>query len=266
MRDLIRIEGLEIYAHHGVLPEEKEEGQTFYVSCEMETSIREAGKTDDLAKTVNYAEVSHLINRVMTDNTWDLIETCAEKVAEAVLLANPLVRGIRVEISKPSAPIGLPFDTVCVECERRWHEVYIALGSNLGDSRALIEEAVRKLDEIELVKVEKVSALIETEPYGVTDQPKFLNGAAKLKTVLGPHELLDELHRIEAEANRERTMRWGPRTLDLDILMYDDLVLADDDLCIPHIDMLNRDFVLEPMKEIAPYAVHPLTKKRMAEY
>lgn len=263
--DVIRIEGLEIYAHHGVLPEEKEAGQTFYVSCEMEVSIREAGRTDDLEKTVNYAEVAHLINEVMTSNTWDLIETCAEQVAEAVLLSNKLIRGVWVQISKPSAPIGLPFDTVCVECERRWHEVYIALGSNMGDSKALIEEAVRKLDEEKLIRVEKVSTLVRTKPYGVTDQPDFLNGAAKLMTVLSPHELLEELHRIEAEAGRERVIHWGPRTLDLDILLYEDLVLGDDDLCIPHADMLNRDFVLNPMKEIAPYAVHPLAGKRMVE-
>ena len=107
--------------------------------------------------------------------------------------------------------------------------------------------------------------MIETEPYGVTDQPSFLNGAARISTLLTPHELLDELHRIEAEAGRERIIHWGPRTLDLDIIFYDDLVMSDDDLCIPHVDMHNRSFVIEPMKELAPYKMHPVLKKRMVE-
>ena len=175
------------------------------------------------------------------------------------------IRGVWIEISKPWAPVGLPLRTVAVSCERKRHEVFVALGSNLGDSRALIEEAVDKMDATAGIQVEAVSTLIETEPYGVTDQPSFLNGAARITTLLTPHELLDELHRIEAEAGRERIIHWGPRTLDLDIIFYDDLVMSDDDLCIPHVDMHNRSFVIEPMKELAPYKMHPVLKKRMVE-
>ena len=186
-------------------------------------------------------------------------------VVVAVLEMDERIRGVWIEISKPWAPVGLPLRTVSVSCERRRHEVFVALGSNLGDSRALIEEAVAKMDATAGIHVEAVSTLIETEPYGVTDQPSFLNGAARISTLLTPHELLDELHRIEAEAGRERIIHWGPRTLDLDIIFYDDLVMSDDDLCIPHVDMHNRSFVIEPMKELAPYKMHPVLKKRMVE-
>ena len=97
------------------------------------------------------------------------------------------------------------------------------------------------------------------------EQEEFLNGVVSLKTYLSPQELLQVLHEIEASENRERTIHWGPRTLDLDILFYDDLVLDEEELCIPHIDLQNRDFVLEPMMELAPYKRHPVSGKSIQE-
>lgn len=263
--DKICITDLEIFANHGVLAEENSLGQKFLVSCELDVDIRKAGKSDSIEDSVNYAVVARCIDSIMRENTFNLIETCAETICRAVLDMDDSIRGVWVEIKKPWAPVGLPLETVSVSCERRRHDVFIGLGSNIGDSRALIEEAIEQLGKVDGTKVLKVSTLIETEPYGYKNQPKFLNGVAQLSTLLTPHELLDELQRIEAEAGRERIIRWGPRTLDLDILLYDDLVLEDDDLCIPHADMANRDFVLTPMKEIAPYKLHPILKKRMVE-
>ncbi len=126
----------------------------------------------------------------------------------------------------------------------------IAFGSNLGNSRELIQNGIDSLKE--LGTVEAVSTIIESEPYGVTDQPKFLNGALILKTKLTPYRLIDELNRIEAEQGRVRTLHWGPRTLDLDIIYYDDLTLNTPRLRVPHPDRLNRPFVMDPIKEIAP--------------
>ena len=91
----------------------------------------------------------------------------------------------------------------------------------------------------------------------MTDQPDFLNGCLRMKTLYYPNELLRELNRIEKEAGRERIIHWGPRTLDLDIIFYDDLISQEDDLCIPHVEMHKRSFVLEPLEEIAPYKRHP---------
>ena len=104
-----------------------------------------------------------------------------------------------------------------------------------------------------------------TKPYGGVEQDDFLNGAMEVRTLLTPEELLAELHRIEAEHGRERVLRWGPRTLDLDIIFYDDLVMDSDELTIPHIDMQNRDFAVDPMAEIAPYKRHPIYGKTMKE-
>lgn len=262
---MIKIDKLEIYAYHGVLEEEKKEGQFFYVDAALDVDTRRAGMTDNLNETVNYAEVCELIAHVMTEEKYDLIETCAEKIAEAILLGYPAISGVEITINKPSAPIPMNFGNVSVSISRKRHSAFIALGSNMGDSEELITEAVRKLDADQLCKVKKQASLVRTKAYGVTDQPDFVNGMLEIETVMTAHELLDRLHEIEAEAGRERVLRWGPRTLDLDIILFDDEIISDDDLCVPHIDMKNRDFVLRPLAEIAPYKVHPVYGKRVAE-
>ena len=121
------------------------------------------------------------------------------------------------------------------------------------------------LDEKEDCRVLKVSDFITTAPYGVTEQEEFLNGVLFMKTLLTPEELLVRLHEIEAAADRVRLLRWGPRTLDLDILFYDDLIIDTEELHIPHIDMQNRDFVLEPLAQIAPHLRHPVFHKTIEQ-
>lgn len=263
--DKITIDKLEIFANHGVYPEENVLGQKFIISVVLYTSTRKAGVTDELSFSVNYGEVSHFIRKYMTEHTWKLLECAAEHLAQAILLEYPLVKKLDLEIQKPWAPIGLPLNTVSVKITRGWHTAYIALGSNIGDKKAYLDMAVKHLNERKDCQVKKVSDYLVTEPYGVTDQDDFLNGALELQTMLDPEELLQALHQIEQDANRVRTMHWGPRTLDLDILMYDDLVLDTPELHIPHIEMHLRDFVLIPMNQIAPWKRHPLTGKTVEE-
>ena len=117
--------------------------------------------------------------------------------------------------------------------------------------------AISMLDKHPLCRVTKVSDFLVTAPYGGVEQDDFLNGALALRTLLTPEELLEELHTIEQEAHRERLVHWGPRTLDLDILLYDDLVMDSETLHIPHIEMHKRDFVLIPLSQIAPFVRHP---------
>ena len=116
-----------------------------------------------------------------------------------------------------------------------------------------------------LMEVQRVSSLIVTAPYGGVEQDDFLNGVLCLDTLLSPEELLEELHKMEASAGRERLVHWGPRTLDLDILFYDHLVYHSENLVIPHGDLCNREFVLEPMNEIDPYFIHPVCGKTIAQ-
>ncbi|MGN1165003.1 MAG: 2-amino-4-hydroxy-6-hydroxymethyldihydropteridine diphosphokinase [Lachnospiraceae bacterium] len=263
--DEIKIDNLEIFARHGVFPEERKLGQKFLVSCVLYLDTHRAGITDSLEESVNYGTVCHLIKTQMEEKTFQLIEAVAENLAQAILEFDERICKVDVEIKKPWAPIGLSVDTVSVKISRKWHEVYVALGSNMGDKRKYIENAVEALRRTKGCRIEKVSELIVTEPYGGVEQDEFLNGALKLRTLLSPREILDRLHELENEAGRERLIHWGPRTLDLDILLYDNEVIEEDDLCVPHPDMHNRKFVLGPMSKISPNKRHPVYGKTMRE-
>ena len=137
---------------------------------------------------------------------------------------------------------------------------YVALGSNLGDREENLCTALKHLQE-NGVEVIKTSTFIETEPYGVTDQPGFVNAVCQVETELAPLELLRLLLRIEQEMGRVRLRRWGERNIDLDLLLYEDVVLESEELTLPHHDMQNRDFVLIPLAEIAGEVVHPVLRK-----
>lgn len=142
--------------------------------------------------------------------------------------------------------------------------VYVGLGSNLGDRAANIEAAIEHLKKIEGLRIKKVSSLYETEPVGGPPQGKFLNGVVCVETSLSPWELLGELKVVEGRLGRKSTVPDGPRTIDLDILLYRDLVVETEDLKIPHPRMDQRRFVLEPLAEIAPEVVHPRLKKKVS--
>lgn len=256
--DKITIQNLEVFAKHGVFPEENALGQKFILSAALYTDTRKAGLSDDLQYSINYGEVSHFIRNFVEGHTFKLLESVVERLAEELLLSFPLLQSVDLEIKKPWAPIGLPLDTVSVQISRGWHTSYIALGSNVGDKKGYLDMAVRMLGEHPLCQVEKVADYLVTAPYGGVEQDDFLNSALKLRTLLSPQELLEELHTIEQAAGRERLIHWGPRTLDLDILLYDDLVLDTEDLHIPHIELHKRDFVLIPLAQLAPYLRHPL--------
>lgn len=263
--DEIRIEGLEVYAYHGVFPEENKNGQHFYINAVLYTDTRKAGKTDELSDSTHYGLVCEEMARAMKEQCFHLLERAAEYVAERVLTMFPLVRGIELEICKPEAPIALPFSNVSVKIRRSWHAAYLGIGSNLGDSERYLRDALEKLSSFQKIRGVRSSSLIRTKPYGVLDQPDFLNGAVSLETLLSPFELLDYLHELEAEAGRVRKERWGARTLDLDILFYDDWVIDSEQLTVPHADMANREFVLAPLAELNPCLRHPLTGKTVRE-
>ena len=264
-RDEIRIRGLRIFAHHGVLEEETRLGQTFIINATLFSSTRKSGCGDNLEDTVSYADVCLFLTDYLQKNTWKLLEAAAEHTCEALLLAFPLLRQFELEIQKPSAPIPLPFDTVSVCIRRSWHKAFVALGSNLGDRQAYLDGAVEALRANPLIRVRQVSTYLITKPYGGVEQRDFLNAAMEIETLYEPEELLDALQAVEQTAKRERLVHWGPRTLDLDILFYDDLVLDRDRLVIPHPDLQNRDFVLKPMTQLAPRLVHPIFNKTMQD-
>lgn len=141
---------------------------------------------------------------------------------------------------------------------------YIALGSNLGDKEKNLRRALLLLTQ-QGVEVVRVSSFLSTEPYGVTDQPQFLNAVACVRTSLAPLALLDVLLATELAMGRVRLRHWGERNIDLDLLLYEDVVLDTPRLRLPHPDMQNRDFVLLPLAEIAPELRHPTLQKTIWE-
>lgn len=263
--DEIRIDNLEIYAGHGVFAEENRTGQPFFVSLVLYTDVRAAGQRDELSLSTHYGEVSHLVNRFLKEHTFQLLEAAAEQTAEQILLQFPLIHALELEIRKPKAPIGLPFTSVSVTIKRGWKKAYLGIGSNMGNKQQFLEEAVEKLKAEEKIRRVRTSEWIETEPYGGVKQDTFLNGAIELETLLTPAELLHFMQKTELEAGRERLIHWGPRTLDLDLLFYEDFISDEKELLVPHPDMQNRSFVLEPLAELCPYYIHPILGKSVSQ-
>lgn len=145
------------------------------------------------------------------------------------------------------------------------HRVFIGLGSNVGDREEYIEQAIFLLSKTPGIKIVKKSTNYETEAEGPGDQQQYLNAIVEISTMLDPYKLLSVLQDTENALGRERDVDWGPRTMDLDILIYDDQIISDDKLQIPHPLLHERVFVLKPFAEIAPKVVHPALERTIEE-
>jgi len=146
---------------------------------------------------------------------------------------------------------------------RMGERVFIAIGSNLGDREANCRSAIEHLKGDPRVRVIKESAFYETEPWGKTEQPAFINAAVEIETDLAPKELLALLKNIEDRVGRKARERWGPREIDLDIIFYGDRVIKEEGLTIPHPEAHNRRFVIEPIAEMAPEFIHPVLEEKL---
>lgn len=254
--DRILMEQMKIYSHVGVLPEEKRDGQYFYITCELCFDKNKGAITDNLNDTIDYSSVYTEIARVVGESSCDLIEHLAFLCLE-VLFEKGRAKGLvkaSVEVSKPSAPVEGDFKTMKFTIERTLeemgHKVYLSLGGNMGDTRANLAAAIKTIRANKKNYAVKVASIYETEPVGYEDQPNFLNTVVSFWTSMTPHEVLMMAQGIETDLRRERTIRFGPRTIDVDVLLYDDLEMNDPDLTIPHPRMYERAFVLKPLSEL----------------
>lgn len=271
-RDRITLTGVRARGHHGVLDHEKRDGQDFVVDVVLDLDLADAAATDDLTRTVSYAEVAADVVARVEGPSLDLIETLAGQIAQDAL-ARDLVERVEVTVHKPQAPVGVPFGDVAVTVVRERQPVLavVALGSNLpvppdaplgyvpdGLVATVLDAAERLFGLGTLVAVGQV---VESDPVGGPDQPPYVNTVALLSTTLPPRALLAGLHRIEALFSRTREVRWGPRTLDLDLVQHGDPregtdILSDDpELTLPHPRAHGRAFVLVPWLDADPDAV-----------
>lgn len=260
--DLITLTGVTAYGYHGVLASEKATGQDFSVDLALEVDLSRAAVTDDLAHTVNYAEVAADAVAQLTGPSQDLIETVAGQIADAAL-RRPLVEAVTVTLHKPHAPVGVPFSDVTVQVRReRDVPVVIALGANLGtDPADTLSRAAEQLRVTPGLGDIRLSPLFETDPVGGPEQPSYVNAVALARTSLAPWRVLAALHAIEADFGRTREIRWGARTLDLDLIQVgrpgepDEFVGADAELTLPHPRAHERGFVLAPWHAVDEAAV-----------
>lgn len=145
------------------------------------------------------------------------------------------------------------------------YRVFLGLGSNVGEREKFLSRAVARLKKVQSIKLVWASSVYETDAVGKTDQPRFLNAVLEIETALEPRELFAEVKSIEQQVGRTESERWGPREIDIDILLYDGLVFSDDVVTVPHPELERRKFVLVPLKEIAPDLVHPVNGMTMEE-
>ena len=255
--DQIELRGLRVHGRHGVLPFERRDGQDFLIDAVLSVDTRPAAATDDLALTADYGALSERLALIVAGEPVQLIETLAQRLAEACL-AEPVVQRVQITVHEPNAPISRPFSDVAVTITRdRPVPAVLALGSNLGARQQELQRAVDQLAATPGLRVTAVSPVYETDPVGGPDQPDYLNAVVLAETDLPAAGLLRRAHAIEAAARRTREVRWGPRTLDVDIIAYGDQVSADPTLTLPHPRARERAFVLAPWRDADPDAELP---------
>lgn len=262
--DSIFIKDIVVFAHHGVFKEEKTLGQKFLIDLKLKMNLQPSAILKDLKKTVHYGILSNDILQIFKEKSNDLIETCAEEIAIFVLKNYKVVKEVTVCVKKPWAPVNLPLDNVLVEITRKRHRVFLALGSNVGDSYKFLKDA-KEMIKSEYTTINKESKIYKTKPWGFVMQDDFLNQVIEIETFFESFSLLKEIQKIENKLARERKIHWGPRTIDIDILFFDDEKIYTDDLIIPHPYIEKRAFVLKPLKEIAPFFIHPVLNRSISD-
>ena len=267
--DRIEVRGLRAVGTIGVLPEEQARAQPFEIDLGIESDIRTAGRTDDLEHTVNYAAALAMAAKVIESEPTLLLERVASRIAEEIL-GMARVDAVEVTVRKLRPPVPEDVQTTGVHIRRTRTDqfrlqrpknlAYIALGTNLGDRREHLRYAVGQLP-----GVTRFSGIYETAPVGGPEQGPYLNMVVEIETDLNPFELLETCLAIEAGAGRERVVRWGARTLDLDVLLWGDASIVCDQLTIPHPRMWERRFVLQPLAELAPARLPDDWDRRLPE-
>ncbi|MBM7816749.1 dihydroneopterin aldolase/2-amino-4-hydroxy-6-hydroxymethyldihydropteridine diphosphokinase [Brevibacterium paucivorans] len=283
--DRITLTGLKARGYHGVFDFEKREGQDFVVDVVLHTDHTQAGESDRLEDTINYADVAQIVADRITGEPFDLIEALAWAIAGDLLR---VAGSVEVTVHKPQAPIDQDFQDVSVTVRRsgaewqgerqgqqrerlvRGGQAVIGVGANMGKPAETVQSAMDALDLHPHITVLQRSSLYRSAPVGGVEQDDFINAVTTVETTLSAYELLGVCQGVELAHGRTRDVRWGPRTLDLDLIRFTpheglgrgaglgdagaQLTLNDPVLTLPHPEACNRAFVLTPWHEIDPSA------------
>ena len=256
--DRIEIMGLRVMTLVGVLAHERESAQPLEFDIVLEGDLRDAGSSDDLADTAHYGLVAERAAAIARETKDELLERLVHRIAEDALTIDR-VEAVEVVCRKLRPPIAEDIAYTAVRIRRTRadlqiparssHRAIVALGSNLGDRVGFLKLAVEELGSSLIVQ----SQVFETAPVGgPDDQGAYLNMVVAVETSLDPFAMLRRCQRIESLALRQRIVHWGPRTLDVDLLFFDEITIGSPELTIPHPRYAERRFVLTPLSEVAP--------------
>lgn len=265
MPDQIKLDAIRVAGTIGVLTEEQQRAQPFEVDLVLDIDASAAGHSDDLAESVDYGVPIAIAHRVVANERHQLLERVATRIAEEILTTAG-VDAVEVTVRKLKVPVAEDVRSSAVTIRRsrvdalrrpaRCVTAYLAMGSNLGDRRRNLRRAIERLAVDRpgrMVRVTGLSGVYETDPVGGPgNQGPFLNLVAEVETTLDPFQLLEHCLAVEAAGGRERSVRWGPRTIDIDVLLYGDVRIESPELTLPHPRMWERRFVLEPLSDLAP--------------
>ena len=270
MTDEIHIEDLLLRTFIGINPEEREKRQDVLINLTLFGDLSPAGASDHIEDAINYRSVTKRIIRMVEASRFYLVERLATEISTLCFI-EPGVERVTVRVEKPGAlrfarSVGVTLHRTRQDLCRQPHRVFISLGSNI-EPEANLPRAVSMLHAHPAARVMRTSSVYRTTPVGRRDQPAFLNAAVEIRTVLAPAALktvvLDEIERALARKRTED--RYGPRTIDLDISLYDYGILEYAGRHIPDPDVALQPHVAIPLAEIAPYYVHPETEESLAE-
>ena len=253
----MEVTGIKVWAHHGVFDHERRDGQPFIIDVAWWQDMARASETDMLSCAIDYAEVSQAVVALVRSSPANLIETVADRLRRALLARFPM-DAVKITVHKPQAPLQIEFADVRVTTvgvrETPPRRVVFSLGSNIEPRLDYLQFAASGLASTPGIDQARVSPVYETKALGDVPQADFLNAVLVARSSLPAVELLRRGQRLESLAHRTREVDHGPRTLDIDLIVVGDEVLAGEELTLPHPRAGAREFVLRPWHDVDPEA------------
>lgn len=258
--DCIKIQQLEVFGHHGCKDDEKINGLNFYIDMNLYGDIESAGIEDDLDGAINYAGICRFVQKFVAENSYNLLETIAEKTTQAVLKEFPRAREMDFAITKLVTPDNVTFKNVTVSIHRGWKKAYLNIGTNGRDE--LINQVIDSLYDDGSLRILTVSNYVQTPFKTLEGIMNLLHGCLEIETLYSPKQLQNCLRNIE---NERAINSCNDGQTEINIVFYDNEIIQDGEIVIPLLDMHKKEYILEPLNQIAPYAIHPILRKTVSQ-